>query len=75
MGTTEDGTIAEQGVDSSRERRHRFFGRGLSISLPCIPRRGKSPAAASADYVDASIMLSFQRGSSEKRVSMGFADS
>ena len=28
-----------------------------------------------ADYVDASIMLSFQRGSSEKLVSMGFVGS
>ena len=34
-----------------------------------------SRMAAQADYVDASIMLSFQRGSSEKLVSIGFAGS
>jgi len=37
-------------------------------------RKSRIPSmAVQADYVDASIMLSFQRGSSEKRVSMGFA--
>ena len=51
-------------IGGNSHRQH-MVGNSQSVAL--------RHTSALADYVDASIMLSFQRGGSEKLVSMGFA--